>query len=76
MSKSTLNCAAAIFNIRRTLQDYKNGKPPECQIYGVSAHDLLDMLDMTMQAWCALESVEQETRQLISGLLDAVKNNG
>ena len=76
MSKSTLNCAAAIFNIRRTLQDYKNGKPPECQIYQVSAHDLLEMLDMTMQAWCALESVEQETRQLISELLDAVKNNG
>ena len=76
MSKSTLNCAAAIFNIRRTLQDYKNGKPPETQIYQVSARDLLDMLDMTMQAWCALESVEQETRQLISGLLDAVKNNG
>ena len=76
MSKSTLNCAAAIFNIRKTLQDYKNNEPPETQFYKVSAHDLLDMLDMTMQAWCALESLEQETRSLISGLLDAVKNNG
>ena len=26
MSRSTLNCAGAIFNIRKTLQDYKNGK--------------------------------------------------
>lgn len=76
MSKSTLNCAGAIFNIRRTLQDYKNGAPPETLFYNVSARDLLDMLDMTIQAWCALESVEQETRSLISGLLDAVKNNG
>lgn len=75
MSRSTLNCAGAIFNIRRTLQDYKNGKPPECQIYQVSAHDLLEMLEMTMQAWCALENIESEIRSLINGLLDAVKNN-
>lgn len=73
MSKASLNCAAAIFNIRRTLQDYKNSEPPEAQFYKVSQHDLLEMLDMTMNAWYELEKVEIETRSLISGLLDAVK---
>lgn len=73
MSKASLNCAAAIFNIRRTLQDYKNGEPPEAQFYKVSQHDLLEMLDMTLNAWYELEKVEIETRSLISGLLDAVK---
>lgn len=76
MSKSTLNCAGAIFNIRKTLQDYKYGNPPETETYQVSQHDLLEMLDMTMQAWCALENIESEMRSLINGLLDAVKNNG
>lgn len=73
MSKASLNCAAAIFNIRRTLQDYKNSEPPEAQFYKVSQYDLLEMLDMTMNAWYELEKVEIETRSLISGLLDAVK---
>lgn len=73
MSKASLNCAAAIFNIRKKLQDYKNSKPPETKFYEVAVKDLLDMLDMTMMAWNSLESVEEEKRQLISGLLDAVK---
>lgn len=76
MSKSTLNCAGAIFNIRKTLQDYKYGNPPETETYQVSQHDLLKMLDMTMQAWGSLENIESEMGSLISGLLDAVKNNG
>ena len=75
MSKSTLNCAAAIFNIRKTLQDYKNADQPGVSEYRVSAHDLLEMLESTMIAWEALQNTESEIRSLINGLLDAVRNN-
>lgn len=44
--------------------------------YNITKTDLLDMLRLTMEAWDALETVENETKSLISGLLDAVKNNG
>lgn len=76
MSRSSLHCAGAIFSIRRTLQDYKIKSPPETLFYNISARDLLDMLNLTMEAWDALEHIEKETASLISGLLDAVKNNG
>ena len=76
MSKASLHCAGAIFSIRRTLQEYKSGSPPETIFYNISKQDLLDMLNLTMEAWDALETVENETKSLISGLLDAVKNNG
>lgn len=73
MSKATLSCAASIFNIRKTLQDYKNSEPPEVQYYKVSTHDLLNMLDNTMNAWWKLEDIETEIRSLISALIDAAK---
>ncbi len=76
MSKASLHCAGAIFSIRRTLQDYKMNSPPETLFYNISARDLLDMLNLTMEAWDSLETIEAETKSLISGLLDAVKNNG
>lgn len=73
MSKASLHCAAAIFNIRRTLQDYKNSSPPDTLFYNVTQHDLLEMLEMTMTAWNELEKIQIEIGSVISGLLDAAK---
>lgn len=73
-SRGLLECGAAIFNIRATLQRYKDGKPPETtKYYYVSSHDLLEMLDMTWSAWCSLQNIETEKDKMISGLIEAAK---
>lgn len=73
MSKNTVELAGACFNIRTTLQKYKNERPPETMTYMVSREDLLEMLVLTDIIWNKLILIEVETRSLITGIIDSHK---
>ena len=58
MMGSLLTCAGAIGSIRNILQQYKDDNIPEDGTVTISMKDLLTMLNMTHNAWFALESLE------------------
>ena len=55
---SLLTCAGAISTIRNILQQYKDDNIPEDGSINVHMKDILIMLNLTHNAWFALESVE------------------
>lgn len=73
MSRNTVELAGACFNIRTTLQKYKDKRPPETEVYMVSREDLLEMLMLTDIIWNKLLNIEAETRSLITGIIDSHK---
>ena len=69
--RESLTLAACIFNIRASLQQYKEKDPPEVEYYQIKASDLLDWLSMTMTMWNRLEDIERQNDYLTKALADA-----
>ena len=69
--RESLTLAACIFNIRSSLQQYKDSKCPEVEYYQVKAKDLLDWLSMTMTMWNRLENIEAQHDYLTKALAEA-----
>ena len=53
-----LTCGGAIASIRNMLQQYKDDDAPDDATVTIPMKDILIMLNLTHNAWFALESIE------------------
>ena len=71
--KKSLTLAASIFNMRSSMQQYKDSKCPEVKYYQVKSKDLLDWLSATMIMWNCLEDIEKYMDCLTNALTECRK---